>query len=139
MRFMIIVKSTKDSEAAVMPTEEQLVEMAEYHEQLARAGVVLDASGLRPSRDGFRVKYTGGKRTIVDGPFTETKELIAGYTIIDVKSVDEAKEWARRFPLPYGALNEGMHIEVRRMFELEDFVQGEGVAKFRALELGEGR
>jgi hypothetical protein len=75
---MIIVKSTADSEAAVMPTEEQLVEMAEYDEQLARAGVVLDASGLRPSRDGFRVKYSGGERTIVDGPFTETKELIVG-------------------------------------------------------------
>lgn len=137
MRYMILVKATMDSEAAKMPTEEQLREMAEYHEQLHRAGVVLDASGLRPSKDGFRVQYSQGRRTIVDGPFAETKELIAGYTIIQVKSPEEAKEWARRFPMPYVGYDD-VHIEVRRMWELEDFVQGDGVAKFREMGLGEG-
>ncbi len=137
MRFMIIVKATADSEASKLPTEAQLSEMAEYHEQLQRAGVVLDASGLRSSRDGFRVNYSKGKRTVVDGPFAETKELIAGYTIIQVKSEEEAKEWARRFPMPYEGFDD-VHIEVRRMFELEDFVQGAGVAKFREMGLGEG-
>ena len=93
MRFMIIVKANKDSEAGVMPPEELIAEMATYHEELAKAGVLLDASGLKPSSTGWRIKYSGGKRTIVDGPFTEAKELIAGYTIIQVKSRKEALEW----------------------------------------------
>ena len=138
MRFMIIVKATADSEREVLPTERDLAEMADYHEELQRAGVVLDASGLRASKRGFRVGYAKGKRTIIDGPFAETKELIAGYTIIDVKSLEEAKEWARRFPNPHPGADD-VHIEVRQLFELGDFVQGAGVAKFRELGLGQGQ
>jgi hypothetical protein len=100
MRFMIIVKATADSEAGVRPSEKRFAEMAAYHEELAKAGVLLDASGLQPSARGWRVKYAGGKRTVLDGPFAESKELIAGYTMIEVKSRDEAMEWARRFPNP---------------------------------------
>ena len=90
MRFMILVKATKDSEAGVMPPEEMFQAMADYHEQLAKAGVLLDANGLQPSSKGWRIKYSGDKRTVIDGPFTETKELVAGYTIIQVKSREEA-------------------------------------------------
>ena len=92
MRFMIIVKATKDSEAGVMPDEQLIAEMANYHEELQKAGALLDASGLQPSSKGWRIKYSGGKRTVIDGPFTETKELIAGYTLIQVKSKEEAVE-----------------------------------------------
>lgn len=98
MRFMIIVKATKDSEAGAMPPESLFAAMATYHEELQKAGALLDASGLHPSSKGWRVKYSGGKRTVIDGPFTEAKELIAGYTLIQVKSREEAMEWARRFP-----------------------------------------
>ena len=117
MRYMILVKATKGSEAGVMPPEELLAAMADYHEQLAKAGVLLDGNGLQPSSKGWRVKYYGGKRTVIDGPFTETKELIAGYTLIQVKSKEEAMEWVRRFPNP--ALDDG-EIEVRQLYELED-------------------
>lgn len=134
MRFMILVKATADSEAGVMPTAEDMAPMAEYHEELARAGVLLDASGLRPSSDGWRVRYAGDERTIVDGPFAETKELIAGYTLIDVGSREEALEWSRRFPNP--ALGGGAcEVEVRRLFDLGDFEQGPEVDRFRDLEL----
>lgn len=134
MRFMILVKATEDSEAGVMPTEEDMAPMAEYHEELARAGVLLDASGLRPSSDGWRVRYAGDERTVIDGPFTETKELIAGYTLIEVASREEAIEWTRRFPNP--ALDGGAcEIEVRPLFELEDFEPGPGVDRFRDLDL----
>jgi hypothetical protein len=133
MRFMILVKANKDSEAGVMPSEDLLATMAEYHEQLARAGVLLDANGLQPSAKGWRIKYSGDKRTVVDGPFTETKELVAGYTIIQVKSRDEALEWARRFPNPHNHVGE---IEIRPMFELEDFGSSEAVERFR--EIGAG-
>src|SRR5206468_3933958 len=98
MRFMMIVKATKDSEAGVMPSEKLISDMQKYHEELQKAGVLLDASGLKPSSKGWRVKYSGAKRTVIDGPFAEAKELIAGYTIIQVKSREEAREWARRFP-----------------------------------------
>ena len=131
MRFMILVKATKDSEAGVMPDEKLLAPMAAYHEELAKAGVLLDASGLHPSSKGFRVRYSGGKSTIVDGPFTETKELIAGYTLIQVKSREEALEWARRFPNP--ALGDG-EIEVRQLFELDDFEPSPAIERFRELE-----
>ncbi len=90
MRFMIIVKATKDSEAGVLPEEKLIAEMAAYHEELAKAGALLDASGLQPTSRGWRIKYSGEKRTVIDGPFTETKELIAGYTLIQVKSREEA-------------------------------------------------
>src|SRR5256712_6287654 len=126
MRFMIIVKATKDSEAGVMPHEPILAEMATYHEELVKAGVLLDASGLQASSKGWRIKYSGGKRTVVDGPFTEAKELIAGYTLIQVKSKEEAMEWARRFPNPAVDGKEG-EIEVRRLFELDDLPPNEAV------------
>lgn len=135
MRYMIIVKASKDSEAGVMPEEKLMAAMASYHEELAKAGVLLDASGLKPTSKGWRVKYSGGKRTVIDGPFTETKELIAGYTLIQVKSRDEAMEWSRRFPNPVGEGRE-CEIEVRPLFELDDFAPGEAVERFREIEVG---
>ncbi len=102
MRFMIMVKANKNSEAGVMPEEKLIAAMAKYHEELAKAGVLLDASGLQPTSKGWRIKYSGGKHTVVDGPFAESKELIAGYTLIQVKSREEALEWAKRFPSPFG-------------------------------------
>jgi hypothetical protein len=137
MRYMIIVKATRDSEAGAMPTEKALAEMATYHEDLARAGVLVDASGLQTSSKGWRVEYRGEHRSIVDGPFAETKELIAGFTIIKVANEAEAREWTRRFPNP--TLEGGnCHIEVRRMFELEDFGPSESVQRFRDIP-GNGR
>lgn len=122
MRFMIIVKATPDSEAGRFPPDPEplFAAMAAYHEELARSGALLDASGLQPSSKGWRVHYEGGQRTIVDGPFTESKELIAGYTLIQARSREEAMEWSRRFPNPVG---EGVacHIEVRQLYEMEDF------------------
>jgi len=135
MRFMIIVKATRDSEAGVMPEEKLFAEMAEYHEELARAGALLDASGLQPSSKGWRIEYSGGKRTVTDGPFAETKELVAGYTIIQVNSREEAMEWTRRFPNPAVGGKEG-EIEVRQLFELEDFAPGEAIERFRKMEAG---
>lgn len=135
MRFMIIVKATKDSEAGVMPEEKLLAAMAAYHEELAKAGVLLDGSGLQPSKKGWRIKYSGEKRGVVDGPFTETKELIAGYTMIQVKSREEAMEWTRRFPNPAVDGKEG-EIEVRQLFELEDFGPSETIERFREIGVG---
>ena len=135
MRFMMIVKATKDSEKGVMPSEKLIAEMAKYHEELQKAGVLLDASGLQPSSKGWRVKYAGAKRAVIDGPFAEAKELIAGYTMIQVKSREEAIEWARRFPNPAGDGREG-EIEVRQLFELEDFGPSEAVDRFRELDIG---
>ncbi|WP_119388191.1 YciI family protein [Taklimakanibacter lacteus] len=136
MRFMIIVKASRDSEAGRMPEESLLATMATFHEELASAGVLLDANGLQPSSEGFRIRYEGGKRRVIDGPFAETKELIAGYTIIQVKSREEALEWARRFPNPH---NEDGEIEIRQLFELEDFTQGEAINRFREMEVGSGK
>lgn len=135
MRFMIVVKATRDSEAGVMPEEKLIAAMATYHEELAKAGALLDASGLQPSAKGWRVKYAGGRRTVVDGPFAEAKELIAGYTLIQVKSRDEAMEWTRRFPNPAVDGNEG-EIEVRQLFELEDFGPSDAVERFREIGVG---
>jgi len=135
MRFMIIVKATKDSEAGVMPHEQMFAEMAKYHEELQKAGVLLDASGLQASAKGWRIQYSGHKRTLVDGPFTEAKELIAGYTMIQVKSKEEAMEWARRFPNPALDGKEG-EIEVRQLFELDDFGTSEAVERFRKMDVG---
>jgi hypothetical protein len=137
MRFMIIVKANKDSEAGAMPTEQAMAEMAAYHEELAKAGVLLDASGLQPSAKGWRVKYAGSKRTVIDGPFTESKELIAGYTMIQVKSRDEAIEWARRFPNP-SLDGKDAEIEVRQLFELDDFGHSDAVTRFRKIEAERG-
>ena len=135
MRFMILVKATRDSEAGVKPTEDLFDAMAGYHEQLVKAGVLLDASGLQPSSKGWRIKYSGGKRTVIDGPFTEAKELIAGYTVIQVKSREEAMEWVRRFPNPSIDGKDG-EIEIRQMFELEDFGESEAIDRFREMGVG---
>jgi hypothetical protein len=134
MRFMILVRATKDTEAGVMPADELIAEMAGYHEELAKAGVLLDGAGLRPSSSGWRIQYSGDKRTVIDGPFTEAEELVAGYTLIEVKTAEEAREWTRRFPNPAGEGGEAQ-IEVRRLFELEDFRAGPGVERFRAMDL----
>ncbi|RZI80789.1 MAG: YciI family protein [Rubrivivax sp.] len=135
MRFMIIVKATPESEAGAMPEEKLIAAMADYHEQLAKAGVLLDATGLQPSNKGWRVRYpASGQRSVIDGPFAETKELIAGYTLIQVRTREEALEWTRRFPAPHG---EGVEaeIEVRQLFELEDFGTSEAVDRFRDMSL----
>ena len=135
MRFMIIVKATKDSEAGVMPQEGLIAAMAKYHEELVKAGALLDASGLQPSSKGWRIKYSGDKRTVVDGPFVESKELIAGYTLIQAKSKQEAVEWTKRFPNPAGDGKEA-EIEVRQLFELEDFGPSAAVERFREMGVG---
>jgi hypothetical protein len=135
MRFMILVKATKDSEAGVAPPDELFAAMADYHEQLAKAGVLLDGSGLQPSAKGWRIRYSGDKRTVVDGPFTEAKELIAGYTMIQVKSREEAIEWTRRFPNPT-IDGSDCEIEVRQLFELEDFGESEVLDRFREIGMG---
>jgi hypothetical protein len=132
---MIIVKATKDSEAGVMPEEDLIAEMAAYHEELANAGVLLDGSGLQPSSKGWRIKYSGKKRSFVDGPFAESKELIAGYTVIQVKTREEAVEWSKRFPNPSGE-GKDAEIEVREFFELEDFGDGEVLDRFRDIGIG---
>jgi hypothetical protein len=134
MRFMIIVKATKDSEAGVMPEETLMAEMAKYHEELQKAGMLLDASGLQASSKGWRLQYSGGKRALVDGPFAETKELVAGYTLIQAKSREEAIAWTRRFPNPAGDGKEA-EIEVRQLFELDDFAPSPTVDRFREMEL----
>lgn len=122
MKFMIIVKATSDSEAGRFPPEVEKIfqAMATYHEELAKAGVLLDCSGLQPTSKGWRIRYEGDKRRVVDGPFTESKELIAGYTLIQVRNREEALEWTRRFPNPVGETKPA-EIEVRQLYELEDF------------------
>ena len=135
MRFMIIVKANQDSEAGVMPPEKLIAEMQKYHEKLQQAGMLLDASGLQSSSKGWRIKYSGGKSTVVDGPFAETKELIAGYTLIKAKSRQEAIEWTRRFPNPTIDGRE-CEIEVRQLFELEDFGPSDAVDRFREMGVG---
>jgi len=136
MRFMIIVKATRDSEAGKMPPESLIAEMGKYHEELANAGMVVDASGLQPTSKGWRIKYSGKNTSVVDGPFAETKELIAGYTIIEAESREQALEWTRRFPNPAIDGGEG-EIEVRQLFELDDFEPSEAVERFRKLEIGQ--
>jgi hypothetical protein len=137
MRYMIMVKATATTEAGILPDDDALMSvMADYHEQLVKAGVLLDGSGLKPSAKGWRVRYSGGQRTVIDGPFTESKELIAGYTLIQVHSREEALEWTRRFPAPMGEL-EDAEIEVRELYELDDFAPGEAVERFRDMALGE--
>jgi hypothetical protein len=132
---MIIVKGNKDTEAGVMPEEERMAEMASYHEELARAGLLLDGSGLKPTSKGARIRFSGGKRTWIDGPFTESKEVIAGYTLIQAKSREEAIQWAKRFPNPAGEGKDG-EIEIRELFELEDFQPGETIERFREIGIG---
>lgn len=134
MRFMIIVKATKESEAGVMPEQALLDEMAAYHEELNQAGVLLDGSGLQSSSKGWRIRYDGKQKTVIDGPFAETKELVAGYTLIRTNTHEEALEWSKRFPNPAVDGGEG-EIEVRQLFELEDFEPGTNVDRFRAMDM----
>jgi hypothetical protein len=138
MRFMIIVKSTPEFEAETTPQtpDEKLFKaMADFHEELSKAGVLLDASGLQPSRKGWRIHYgAGDKRTVVDGPFAEAKELIAGFTTIQVRSREEAMEWSRRFPNPVGEGQPAV-IEVRQLYELEDFGPSPQVERFRDMNI----
>jgi hypothetical protein len=121
MRFMILVKATKDSEAGVMPVEKLLTVMGKFNEELVKAGVMLDGEGLHPSSKGARVRFSGTKRTVLDGPFAETKELIAGYWIWRVKSKEEAIEWVKRCPNPMPGVES--EIELRQIFEAADFGQ----------------
>jgi hypothetical protein len=119
MRFMIIVKASKNSEAGVMPSEQLLTDMGKFNEELVKAGVMLAGEGLQPSSKGARVKFSGSKRTVIDGPFAETKELIAGFWLWQVKSKEEAIEWVKRCPHPMPG--EEAEIEIRQVFEAEDF------------------
>ena len=119
MRVMVIVKATKNSEAGIMPTEELLTDMGKYNEELVKAGIMLAGEGLQPSSNGKRIKFSGSKRTVVDGPFAETKELVAGFWLWQVRSMDEAVEWARRCPDPMPG--EDAELEIRPVFEAEDF------------------
>jgi hypothetical protein len=130
---MMIVKASKDSEAGVMPSEELLSAMGKYNEKLMKAGVLLDLAGLQPSSQGARVRFSRGKTTVIDGPFAETKELIAGYWVIQVESREEAIEWAKRVPAPHGDGQDG-EIEIRPFFELDDFCPGESIDRARELE-----
>jgi hypothetical protein len=134
MKFMMIVKANQESEAGKMPNQELIAAMGKYNEELMKAGALVDLAGLQPSSKGFRVKFSQGKRTIVDGPFTETKELVAGFWIIDVKSREEALSWAKRIPEPFGEGQEGV-VEVRPFFQLEDFEPSEAID--HAKKLGE--
>jgi hypothetical protein len=116
MRFMVLVKASEESEAGVMPSEELLAEMGKYNEELAKAGVMLAGEGLHPTSKGKRVRFSGKERTVIDGPFAETKELLAGFWLLQAKSMDEALEWVKRAPF-----DQGTEIEVRPVFEEEDF------------------
>ena len=127
MRFMIIVKANKDSEAGVLPSQELLTQMMKYNEELAKAGVMVAGEGIHPSSKGARVKFSGDKVTVIDGPFAETKELIGGYWIIQAKSLEEAIAWAKRAPNP--SENEEGEIEIRAFFEMEDFGSSEVVER----------
>jgi hypothetical protein len=118
MRFMVLIKADENSEAGVLPDERLLAEMARYNEELVKAGVMLAGEGLQPSSKGARVRFSGTKRSVIDGPFTETKELIAGFWLIQVKSKEEAIEWVKRCPNP---LEGDSEIEIRQVFEAEDF------------------
>ena len=131
MRVMVIVKATRDSEAGVMPSTELLEAMGRYNEELVQAGVMLAGEGLHPSSKGARVKFSGGKRTVIDGPFAETKELIAGFWLFQVRSREEAIEWVKRCPNPH---DEDAEIEIRQVFEIEDFGAGEAVEHHARLQ-----
>jgi hypothetical protein len=137
MRFMIMVRATGEMEAGGHGPESLFAEMTTYHEELAKAGVLLDAAGLQPSVKGWRIRYAGDRQTVVDGPFAETKELIAGYTLIQTKTREEAFEWARRFPNP--APDRGVaEVEVRQLFDLDELGASPAIQRFREL-MGDGR
>jgi len=129
---MLIVKASAESEAGVMPEDKLIAEMTKFNEEMQKAGVLLDLSGLQPSSKGARVKFAGGKRTLVEGPFGDPQSLIAGYWIIQVKSKEEAIQWAMRAPAPHKG--DGAEIEIRQFFELEDFGESEAIEQARKLE-----
>lgn len=136
MRFLMMIKANKDTEAGVMPEEKTLAAMGAYNEELVKAGVLLDATGLKASSYGARVKFSGGKPHVIDGPFAEAKELIAGYWLIQVKSKEEAIEWAKRVPFdPDVHMGGEGEIELRQLFEMEDFGPSEAVEKMKELGL----
>jgi hypothetical protein len=128
MRFMILVKADRDSEAGVLPNEKLLTEMGKYNEELVKAGVMLAGEGLQPSSKGARVRFSGGKRTVIDGPFTESKELVAGFWLWQVKSKEEAIEWLKRAPF------EGTEVEIRQVFETADFAPSDPTGELMAQE-----
>ncbi|HEX6371879.1 MAG TPA: YciI family protein [Longimicrobium sp.] len=128
MRFMILVKANADSEAGVMPTYEELAEMGKFNEELVKAGVLLAGEGLHPTSRGYRVRFSGADRTVVDGPFAETKELLAGFWLIQVKSPEEAVEWVKRIPFKEG------EVEIRRVFDSEDFAPSDPTGELRQAE-----
>lgn len=130
MRFMVIVKASKDSEAGKMPTEKQLADMAKFNEELVKAGVMLEGNGLHPSSRGARIRFEGRNRTVIDGPFAEAKELVAGYWIIQAKSLEEAIEWMKRCPELH---EDGGELEIRQIFELEDFAPGDAIEHHRKI------
>ncbi|KQT08984.1 YciI family protein [Ramlibacter sp. Leaf400] len=136
MRFMIMVRANADTEAGSFPpdVDQLMADMATFYEELAQAGALLDANGLQPSSQGFRIQWDGGRQKVIDGPYAESKELIAGYTLIQVRSREEALEWARRFPNPMGEGRRG-EIEVRPLYEMEHFEQKgiHGAERFRKL------
>jgi len=133
MRFMMIVKATKACEAGVMPTNETIAAMTKYNEELINAGALIDLSGLQPSSKGARIRFNGSERAVIDGPFAETKELIAGYWLIQVKSREEAIEWAKRTPFQEGEL------ELRQLFEMEDFAPSKALEEAKAIGMKIGK
>ncbi len=132
MRFMILVKATQDTEAGVRPPEALFKEMTDYHEQLAKAGMLVDASGLQKTSQGWRIQFDGKRRSVIDGPFTETKELVAGYTIIRAASREQALEWTKGFPNPAVDGKRG-EIEVRQLMDLEEFGDSPSISRFREI------
>ena len=137
MRFMIFVRADANTEAERFPEErikqKLFADMAQYHEELQKAGSLLDGAGLKPSAAGWRIQHSAGRQTVVDGPFTEARELVAGYTLIEVKSREEALEWSRRYPCPAGEGGTAV-IEVRPLYELDDFGQVDAIERFRELQ-----
>ena len=129
MRFMVIVKASKESEAAVLPSQEILEKMGKFNEELVKAGVMLAGEGLHPSSRGARVKFSGSQRTVTDGPFAETKELIAGFWLWQVRSKEEAIEWLKRAPF-----DDGAEVEIRQVFEMQEFAPGDPTGELRAAE-----
>jgi PhnB protein len=135
MRFMVIRKADPETEAGVMPSEALIAAMGTYNERMVQAGVLLTGDGLQPSAKGARVRFSGGKPTVIDGPFTETKELVAGFSILQVGSKEEAIEWVKQWPSMDGHGN--VEIEIRQLFELEDFAPGDAIERMRELRLGQ--
>lgn len=131
MRFMVIVKASQDSEAGKMPTQKQLADMGKFNEEMVKAGLMLDGAGLKPSSQGARIVFKGGKATVIDGPFPETEKLVAGYWIIQAKSLDEVKDWMKRCPELHDG---GGELEIRPFYELSDFELGEGLKIHKRLQ-----